>query len=255
MSSWKSLPAPMSTVVARNGRIVLDGAFAKSVHGFGFNPDVSTASVPETLWTVGGVYVFTVTPATLSVVSTSAADTAAGTGARTVRLEGLNSAFYEISETVTMNGTTLVNTTQVFARINRAFNVTAGSGGVNAGAITISDGVNTVCSIVATYGQSQMAIFTVPMDYSKAFLCSTNTNVVRGGGTTTSTEILVQTRERNAPWRNRDVLTGGVVSNGNPPHAIYQELIPGSDFRMTIVTCSTNSTGNTGTFEMLLLKE
>ena len=76
---------------------------------------------------------------TLSVVSASANDASGGTGARTVEIQGLDSNWNLLTETVTMNGLTPVVTTQEhFLRVFRARVVTAGSLQSNAAQITIT---------------------------------------------------------------------------------------------------------------------
>lgn len=87
-----------------------------------------------------------------SIVSSSAADASAGTGARTVRifwvsLDGTTSG----SEDVTLNGTTAVNlvtTTKCF--IERMEVLTVGSGGSNAGIISLKTGAAGAGTTVGT---------------------------------------------------------------------------------------------------------
>lgn len=75
----------------------------------------------------------------IDVVSADAADAAAGTGARTVKIWYLDSSFNEQSETVTLNGTTPVEMTeQNITYILRAEIQTTGTGLASAGAITIA---------------------------------------------------------------------------------------------------------------------
>lgn len=77
----------------------------------------------------------------LSVVSTSAADTAAGTGARTVVIEYLNGDLDYSFEMVTLNGTTPVLTLATDVRWVQAMHVaTAGSGTKAAGNVTVTNG-------------------------------------------------------------------------------------------------------------------
>ena len=77
---------------------------------------------------------------TLTLASSNANDTLAGTGARVVLIKGLDSNYDEIQETVNMNGTTITTaTSKSFLRINSMSVVTAGSGGVNVGNIFCSD--------------------------------------------------------------------------------------------------------------------
>lgn len=73
-----------------------------------------------------------------SFKSTSANDSSAGTGARTVTLNALDTSFDTLSETVTMNGTTAVNTVgTTYAFIENMIVATVGSTGGNAGTVEI----------------------------------------------------------------------------------------------------------------------
>ncbi len=76
------------------------------------------------------------TNAQRSVNSTSASDTSAGTGARTVTINYLDTSFVAHSETVTLNGTTAVNTVGTnIAFIENIVVASVGSGGGNVGTI------------------------------------------------------------------------------------------------------------------------
>jgi hypothetical protein len=71
----------------------------------GFNGDVGTSY--ETLWTVGGIYVYPTTGIPMEVVSTGGGagnDVAAGTGVQQVQITYLTTAFVSLSEIVTMTG-------------------------------------------------------------------------------------------------------------------------------------------------------
>lgn len=129
---------------------------------FGRNPDLDVGT--EDLWAQGGNFVPPTAARVHALVSTSANDTAAGTGARTVFVEGLDSAFALASETVTLNGATPVNTVSSYTMIHRLTALTAGSGDVNAGAITATAAVDATvtCGIMVSAGRSQQAIFQIP---------------------------------------------------------------------------------------------
>jgi hypothetical protein len=77
-------------------------------------------------------------------------------------IEGLDSDYLEISETVSLDGTVAVTTTASFFRINRMYCVTAGTGGINAGNITATIGGNAQAYIEAGEGQTQQTHYTVP---------------------------------------------------------------------------------------------
>lgn len=69
----------------------------------------------------------------LDISSSSANDTAAGTGARTIDVYGLDKDFNFIKETITLNGQTKVTTALSYRRVFEIVVVTAGTGFVNAG--------------------------------------------------------------------------------------------------------------------------
>jgi hypothetical protein len=81
----------------------------------------------EAVWPTGGLYSWPTTATTMEALSTSANDTAAGSGARTVKITGLDSSFSKIEETVSLNGTSAVATTSSFIRVNRCEVITSGA--------------------------------------------------------------------------------------------------------------------------------
>lgn len=120
-----------------------------------------TFSSEQTVWASGTIWVPPTSASTMTIVSTSANDAAAGTGARTVSVAGLDSNYLEISETVTMNGTTPVTTTKSYLRISRMTVTSAGPLKSNDGAITISN-TSPQGIISAMAGQSSFSIYTIP---------------------------------------------------------------------------------------------
>ncbi len=115
------------------------------------------------------------TAATLEVASSSADDASAGTGARTIVINGLDSDYAPLSETVTLTGQTVAVTTGEFLRINEVYVATAGTGGKNAGVIyialddTFTSGVpQTAAKILQAIpignNRASNAYFTVPDD-------------------------------------------------------------------------------------------
>jgi hypothetical protein len=127
---------------------------------FGMNDAVISGT--GEMWPQGGLRTLPTSAAVAAVVSDSVNDDAAGTGAQTIIVEGLDSDYLQVSETVTMDGITPVNTTQTFLRVNRAYNVTAGSGEINAGNISISVGGDVQAYIEAAQGQTHQTHYTVP---------------------------------------------------------------------------------------------
>jgi hypothetical protein len=143
----------------------------KTLFKFGINGDVGTSV--ETVWAQGGIYVYPASATVMKISSSSADDAAAGTGARTISIAGLDANYNEISETVILDGQTAVNTVNSYLRISRMFVVTAGSGATAAGTIyagtgTVTSGVPaTVYGMIAlNANQTQMTFWTVPAGYT-----------------------------------------------------------------------------------------
>jgi hypothetical protein len=109
----------------------------------------------------------------MTVSSTSANDTSAGTGARTIVVQGLDANYSEVTETVTMNGQTAVTMTAALIRVNYAYVATAGSGNSAAGDIYIGTGTVTA-GVPATaydiikfdYNNTTTGSYTVPEGYT-----------------------------------------------------------------------------------------
>lgn len=118
---------------------------------------------------------FAGTAAAVDLTSSSADDDTGGTGAITVSVMGLDSAYNPVEEIVTLNGQTAVSTTQEFLRVHAIVVLTAGTGLVNAGDIyAVKTGASTwtagvpddltkcACKVPAGMGQSKCGTITVP---------------------------------------------------------------------------------------------
>jgi hypothetical protein len=128
---------------------------------FGYSTAVgSTALGPvwEGLTLSGGAYAYPGSAAPLVLVSDSTSDTSA----LSIRIDGCGANFVALSETIAMNGTTNVTTTNSFLRINQ-MTVTNGT---NVGNITAKISSTTYAKINAGIGQTQMSIYTVPAGYT-----------------------------------------------------------------------------------------
>ena len=100
-----------------------------------------------------------------AIVSTSASDAAGGVGMRTVTVYGLPDwDSSEIQETVTLNGTSSVNTVNSFVIIHRMRAETWGATNVNVGTITATAATDSTvtAAILPGNGQTLMAIYGVP---------------------------------------------------------------------------------------------
>jgi hypothetical protein len=141
-----------------------------NVPGFSFvlltgeNYTIGTAT--ETIRSSGGRYPFPTSAATFTIESDNANDTAAGTGAQTVFVTLLDANRDVFTETVTLNGTTPVNFAAPGYRINAAAVATVGSGGANAGKITIKNGVDNLGDIEASEGFMRQMVYSVPNNHT-----------------------------------------------------------------------------------------
>ena len=116
------------------------------------------------MWPPGTTYAWPTAATALEVLSASANDAAAGSGATEVTIEGLLAGFVQASETVTLNGTTPVATANQYLRVNRVYVSDGNAKTGNVGAITVrvTGGGNTLAHISAGQGETQQAIYTVP---------------------------------------------------------------------------------------------
>jgi len=143
----------------------------RSVTVFGYNPDVDQARV--TVWPYTGIIPLPAAALQMKVSSSSANDTANGTGARTVYVAGLDANYREIEEIVTLNGQTDVLTVQSFLHINQAYVATAGTSLSAEGDIYFGDGTVTA-GVPATvydlikfdYNQRITGSYTIPAGFT-----------------------------------------------------------------------------------------
>ena len=142
------------------------------VNIYGRNSDVD--NTVECVWMgpagLGGPYVFPATPIRMQVVSTdNTQDTAGGTGARSVKINYLDTNFLEQEETINLNGTTAVPTVATnILRVNAFYVVVAGTGKVPLGNLSLQSvgGATTYAYIIAGYNNSTKAVYTVPANKS-----------------------------------------------------------------------------------------
>lgn len=96
------------------------------------------------------------------------ADTAAGTGLRTVRVIGVDENWEYAQEDLTLAGAPAsAATATTFLRVNRVSGLTAGTGKANAGPVVIeaSDSSDDIATIATDHAQSEIAHISVPKGY------------------------------------------------------------------------------------------
>lgn len=146
------------------------------IHKFGFNVDID--DVEETIWDAGGVYSYPSSAVKMTATSAGGADDEFVQ----VTIQGLDANYNELSETVTLDGTGVGETSGFFLRVYRAF--VAGSQAPT-DTITITNSSTTYAQISDGENQTLMAIWTVPAGYTaylmkKNITCLTETSAKFG---------------------------------------------------------------------------
>lgn len=216
-------------------------------HVNGYNGDVDTGT--EDIWSGGGGFPWPSAAAATKVNSGSNNDAAAGTGARTIRIIGLDAGFQVLEETVTLNGTNDVNCVNQYFRILKAYVLTAGSGGVNAGAISILQGVTLRAEIPTAMGRTQMAVFTAPL-YPKVWMIkkiyAAAVNAVAG-----NVIVRLFTRKSGGAWQCRSIISVYGTTKSAQAYELESPIVlePGEDVRLE-ATSGADNTAVTGTLEL-----
>lgn len=220
----------------------------------GRNADVDIGTVPEDIWDGGGTYTGfpTGSAETITVVSTSANDTSAGTGARTIRIVGLDASGNVQTEDLTMNGLSNVTSVNTFRRVHRCYVLTAGSGGTNAGVITgnhTTTTANVFFVMAASTSESEVAAYTIPTGYT-GFLVRYRAEPQ--GATAVTVECALWVRESSGAAR---LLRPFTVATGSPSDfELYGGLsLPAlTDITLRTTSSSANNVNITGSFDIVL---
>jgi hypothetical protein len=145
----------------------------ESIQVFGYNPDLDQTE--ESIWANGGTVPHPTVASVLKISSTSANDDGdpVGTGALTVLITGVDGSYNVVSEVITLNGQTAVETDNSYLYVNGFTVLTVGSGGANAGVIyagtgNVNAGVPTVIydAIAVGYNNRTTAHYCVPAGYT-----------------------------------------------------------------------------------------
>lgn len=241
MSDWRCNLKSYALEVARGN---VPGM--SSVNKFGHNIEIDSgiaADIWDGGYTVasGGNSLLWVAPTTArthQIVSTDDNDGKTGspssTGARTLRVYGLTGwSTAEVSEDITMDGTTNVATSNAYVIIHRMKVLTKGGTNVNIGDITATaDTDSTVTARIRPgQGQTQMAVYGLP-SIQTAYMGSYYASIDRtGGGTATADVCVMVNPEPDAELTNFLIKhIDGVLATGTSHlhHPWYTPLvIPG----------------------------
>lgn len=224
-----------------------------AVRKFGRNADIDTNTDPEDVWMTGGIYSgFNTQTETVEVFSSSAADTSAGTGARTVTISGLASATATeyTTETITLNGVGAVASVGSWYRVNRAWVATAGSGAVNAGNITVrhtTTTTNVFATIAIAHGQTEVCAWTVPYGATMYITGWGASHVISGGGNGSATMVLF-TRSSGGAWRGRAMADLGSEAMARD-WSVFTEVSGMTDIKAQVLEVTVSNSVVTAFFE------
>ena len=234
MSLFDNTLAPLGFSIQRG-----DVNNFQAIQKFGYNSSVGTSF--ETSWDGGGDYTFITSPSTATATSSDTGSDNNGT----IEIVGLDSNYDLATETITIGGSA---STTSFIRVFRARMINANTGNTNVGTITITVSSTTVAQIQPTYGQTLMAVYTVPR-FFQAYLVQLDV----GSSKDLENEIKFRIKEldNGNSWNTRSFVTtrgGFTEKNFHVP-----EIIPAkTDIEMRAKSSATSSIS--GGFELILEK-
>ena len=209
------------------------------VHKFGLNTSVGSGAF-ETVWDGNNTYTY---PSSSGTATATSSDSDDNTG--TVKVFGLDSNYDLAEETLTIGGSA---GSVSFIRVFRVLMKTANTGNANVGTITITVSSTTVAQILPTYGQTLMAIYTVPRKY-QAYLVQLDV----GSSKDLENEIKFRIKQidNGNVWNTRSFITargGFTEKNYHVPEIILEK----TDIEMRAKSSATSSIS--GGFELILEK-
>lgn len=142
---------------------------------------VNVGTTKRTVWNDDSVYIPPESAIQMTISSTSANDTAGGTGLRSVTITYLDSTYATQTETILLNGQTPVTTVASMIRINSMIATlstgTVGSTGSNVGTVYLGVGTVTAGVPVTKYSLmpptrnvSRVAFYTIPLGETQSIL-------------------------------------------------------------------------------------
>ena len=167
----------------------------KFIDKFGYNSTVGGTF--ETVWDGNNIYTYIATAGTATATSSDTSSDNDGT----VEVTGLDANYNEITETLTIGGSA---GTQQFYRVFRARMVTPNTGSTNVGNVTITVDSQSAAIITAGYGQTLMALYTVPLKYN-AYLIQLDVGAAKD--LETEIKILVRNGTSGSAWNTKAFIT------------------------------------------------
>lgn len=225
---------------------------------YGKNPLITAGSDPEDVWDGGGIYNYD-PPGTApiqSLVSTDAGDT------QTISILGLDITGAQVSQDITLSGTTRVDLTTALWRVYRMQNDgtidIAGTVTCYTGTAATPDTTTQRAIIEGANNQTLMALYTVPLG-KVGFLFRGEVGMEYTGSRPAASETAAlnyMSRRVGKVFKVKKAIS--LISNGNSNYAdrrVFPDIIPAlTDVKMNVETV-TDDMGIWGTFDMLIVDE
>lgn len=264
------LNAIVAPVIIKLDPLVAIGFFSTALSSpvrrmaiLGNNPNVGTATVPETVWPGSGLYPWMTGATSLEAVSTSIQDSPTGTGTSGISLTLLDTNYVASIIPVTLNGMTAVPISATWFRINGGITTTKGSGAPAARAFNVGDiiirdagGGATRAIISAGKGILRQAVFTVEAGYTLQILSHyISLNRGTGGGAGVNKFLTVTNFIQNSIGISRTPLD--ISCDGEP---YRHDGIPGvvvpekTDYSLEATSVSADNSDVTAAFLGILVK-
>ena len=231
------------------------------VHKYGQNSDVDVG-IDEDMWAVGDTWQPLAAAERMSVVSTDAADTVAGAGARSVVIQGLDGNYLLVEETLPLNGTTPVLTSNAYVRVFRAFVNSAGdldNGNLGNLSVTAETAATPQAFIGIGASNTLLGIYTIPADKT-GYMTEWGASIIRSSPAGAAATVELRTRvanDINSPWRVRGRIGLSIVGSSINTHKFnpYLKLPPLTDIKMRVTQATDNNSNISGDFSLLLETE
>jgi hypothetical protein len=265
MAGYSRIGSPAG--IATDASLGTYGQFIRRITGLGQVTIAGSGVATNDIWTGAGIYPWLAAATSLEVLSASANDTAAGSGARTITITGLDTDYNEISVLVTLNGVTPVAVSRQFLRINLITVTSNGTSRRNEGQITVRDaGGGTVRALLPvgaisdqTPAMSKQSQYTVPAGHTLLIVdldLQINSSAGGGGGTVKGADALLYFgAPNNGPVRMPRALT--CTDNGSSKNLDPKTPIPVAekfDFQMRASYTSAAGIILSGSWEGLLFR-
>ena len=191
------------------------------------------------VWADNSVLQYLSSAEPLDIVSSSANDSFAGTGARTVQVMGLDNDYLFQTETVEMNGLTPVQTVNSYIRVRAIVVLTSGNSGTNVGSISATASVSATlqAKMLADYGASINSHYTCPAN-KVAMIKGFEFSAFKTVGVQPKINFRAQARPFDGAWitRMKGQLDTAISSDIYRPQLMSFEISPKTDIKMKVET-------------------